>query len=88
MGDQILEVNGQSFTTIPHDEAVYTLKTGHHLRMKVRDIGRLPQARILVDDPKWISSQGISESSATAYQSPVINTTVNAGISATICNRR
>uniref|UniRef100_A0A3Q3J7T1 PDZ domain-containing protein n=1 Tax=Monopterus albus TaxID=43700 RepID=A0A3Q3J7T1_MONAL len=40
VGDQILEVDGQSFVIISHDEAVHILKTGCHLRMKVRDVGR------------------------------------------------
>uniref|UniRef100_A0A3Q3IVP4 PDZ domain-containing protein n=1 Tax=Monopterus albus TaxID=43700 RepID=A0A3Q3IVP4_MONAL len=39
VGDQILEVDGQSFVIISHDEAVHILKTGCHLRMKVRDVG-------------------------------------------------
>uniref|UniRef100_A0A672Z1Q6 Whirlin n=1 Tax=Sphaeramia orbicularis TaxID=375764 RepID=A0A672Z1Q6_9TELE len=66
VGDQILEVNGQSFVTISHDEAVHILKTGHHLLMKVRDVGRLPHARTVVDETKWISSQTIAESNATS----------------------
>ncbi|XP_068594471.1 whirlin-like [Brachionichthys hirsutus] len=55
VGDQILEVNGQSFVTIAHDEAVHVLKTGCHLLMKARDVGRLPHARTMVDETKWIS---------------------------------
>uniref|UniRef100_A0A3Q2NY47 PDZ domain-containing protein n=1 Tax=Fundulus heteroclitus TaxID=8078 RepID=A0A3Q2NY47_FUNHE len=39
VGDQILEVNDQSFVTISHDEAVSILKLGHHLLMKVRNVG-------------------------------------------------
>ncbi|XP_026176745.1 whirlin-like, partial [Mastacembelus armatus] len=69
VGDQILEVNGQSFITISHDEAVHILKTGCHLLMKVRDVGRLPHARTVVDETKWICSQGIAETNATANPS-------------------
>ncbi|XP_018525151.1 whirlin [Lates calcarifer] len=92
VGDQILEVNGQSFVTICHDEAVHILKTGRHLLIKVRDVGRLPHARTVVDETKWITSQGIAESSATAIPSSVTNPTVNAGIhtsiSASTCSTR
>eukprot|EP00064_Thunnus_orientalis_P004212 superscaffoldBa00000376_g4223 len=90
VGDQILEVNGQSFVTISHDEAVHILKTGHHLLMKVRDVGRLPHARTVVDETKWISSQAIAETNATVNPSSVTNPAVNAGIlpsiSASACN--
>ncbi|XP_023140998.1 whirlin isoform X1 [Amphiprion ocellaris] len=78
VGDQILEVNGQSFVTISHDEAVNILKTGCHLLVKVRDVGRLPHARTMVDETKWISSQVIAETSATANPNSVTNPTVNA----------
>ncbi|XP_067456718.1 whirlin isoform X2 [Thunnus thynnus] len=92
VGDQILEVNGQSFVTISHDEAVHILKTGHHLLMKVRDVGRLPHARTVVDETKWISSQAIAETNATVNPSSVTNPAVNAGIlpsiSASACNSR
>ncbi|XP_035852217.1 whirlin-like isoform X2 [Sander lucioperca] len=92
VGDQILELNGQSFVTISHDEAVHILKTGRHLRMKVRDVGRLPHARTVVDETKWICSQAIAETNATANTSSFTDPTVNAGIhvsaSASICSTR
>ncbi|XP_030000296.1 whirlin [Sphaeramia orbicularis] len=92
VGDQILEVNGQSFVTISHDEAVHILKTGHHLLMKVRDVGRLPHARTVVDETKWISSQTIAESNATANPSPApnpgVNAAVHSAVSANACNTR
>ncbi|KAM9464886.1 whirlin-like isoform 2-T2 [Salvelinus alpinus] len=56
VGDQLLEVNGQSFVAIPHDEAVRILKTSCHLLVRVRDVGRVPHARTVVDQTKWISS--------------------------------
>ena len=80
MGDQILDVNGQSFVTISHDEAVHILKTGRHLLIKVRDVGRLPHARTVVDETKWICSQAIAETNATANPSYLTNSHVNAGI--------
>ncbi|XP_035386181.1 whirlin isoform X1 [Electrophorus electricus] len=66
VGDQILEVNGQSFRSIPHDEAVQILKSSCHMHMAVRDVGRLPHARTMVDETKWIPSPCIAESSAGA----------------------
>uniref|UniRef100_A0ABM5F5S2 Whirlin n=1 Tax=Pogona vitticeps TaxID=103695 RepID=A0ABM5F5S2_9SAUR len=61
VGDQILEVNGRSFLSIPHDEAVKLLKSSRHLIMTVKDVGRLPHARTTVDETKWITSSQISE---------------------------
>ncbi|XP_051794142.1 whirlin isoform X2 [Acanthochromis polyacanthus] len=64
IGDQILEVNGRSFLSIPHDEAVRVLKSSRHLMMTVKDVGRLPHARTVVGETKWIASSQIAESSA------------------------
>uniref|UniRef100_A0A3Q3R6V2 Whirlin n=1 Tax=Monopterus albus TaxID=43700 RepID=A0A3Q3R6V2_MONAL len=64
VGDQILEVNGRSFLSIPHDEAVRVLKSSQHLMMTVKDVGRLPHSRTVVGETKWIASSQIAESSA------------------------
>lgn len=66
VGDQILEVNGRSFLGIPHDEAVRVLKSSHHLMMTVKDVGRLPHARTVVGETKWIASSQITDSSASS----------------------
>lgn len=66
VGDQIMEVNGHSFRSIAHDEAVQILKSSRHMLMTVKDVGRLPHARTVVDETKWISSPQIAESSASA----------------------
>ncbi|XP_064324709.1 whirlin isoform X1 [Phalacrocorax carbo] len=66
VGDQILEVNGRSFLSIPHDEAVKLLKSSRHLIMTVKDIGRLPHARTTVDETRWIASSQIGESLVTS----------------------
>ncbi|KAJ0015532.1 hypothetical protein NQD34_009152 [Periophthalmus magnuspinnatus] len=66
VGDQILEVNGRSFLSIPHDEAVRVLKSSRHLMMTVKDVGRVPHARTVVGETKWIASSQIGESSATS----------------------
>ncbi|MGH0176962.1 UNVERIFIED_CONTAM: hypothetical protein FKN15_001898 [Acipenser sinensis] len=39
VGDQILEVNGYSFLSVPHDEAVRILKSSRHLMMTIKDVG-------------------------------------------------
>uniref|UniRef100_A0A8C7LFA5 Whirlin n=1 Tax=Oncorhynchus kisutch TaxID=8019 RepID=A0A8C7LFA5_ONCKI len=70
VGDQILEVNGRSFLGIPHDEAVRMLKSSRHLMMTVKDVGRLPHARTVVGETKWITSSQIAESSASGDISP------------------
>lgn len=64
VGDQILEVNRQSFLNILHDEAVKLLKSSRHLILTVKDVGRLPHARTTVDETKWIASSRIGESTA------------------------
>ncbi|KAK7896829.1 hypothetical protein WMY93_022154 [Mugilogobius chulae] len=66
VGDQILEVNGRSFLSVPHDEAVRVLKSSRHLMMTVKDVGRVPHARTVVGETKWIASSQIGESSATS----------------------
>lgn len=92
IGDQILEVNGQSFIVISHDEAVHILKTGRNLLMNVRDVGRLPHARKVVDETKWVSGQAIAETNATTNPSPVanhaVNVVVNTSASASTCMSR
>ncbi|XP_067867989.1 whirlin [Heterodontus francisci] len=64
VGDQIIEVNGRSFLNIPHDEAVKILKSSRHLMMTIKDVGRLPHARTVVDETKWITGPELSETVA------------------------
>uniref|UniRef100_UPI00398F1178 whirlin n=1 Tax=Pristiophorus japonicus TaxID=55135 RepID=UPI00398F1178 len=66
VGDQIIEVNGRSFLNVPHDEAVKILKSSHHLMMTIKDVGRLPHARTVVDETKWITSPELSETAASS----------------------
>ncbi|XP_045435812.1 whirlin isoform X6 [Pipistrellus kuhlii] len=65
VGDQILEVNGRSFLSILHDEAVRLLKSSQHLILTVKDVGRLPHARTTVDETKWIASSRIGDPATT-----------------------
>uniref|UniRef100_A0A672UX08 Whirlin n=1 Tax=Strigops habroptila TaxID=2489341 RepID=A0A672UX08_STRHB len=74
VGDQILEVNGRSFLSIPHDEAVKLLKSSRHLIMTVKDIGRLPHARTTVDETRWIASSQVGDTLVTSagYPKPLL----------------
>lgn len=42
VGDQILELNGQSFLDITHDEAVMQLKYNKKMSLLLRDVGKIP----------------------------------------------
>ncbi|XP_041049895.1 whirlin [Carcharodon carcharias] len=64
VGDQIIEVNSRSFLNIPHDEAVKILKSSRHLMMTIKDVGRLPHARTVVDETKWITGPELRETAA------------------------
>lgn len=44
VGDQILEVNGQSFMDVTHDEAVAQLKYHKRMSLLVRDVGKVPHS--------------------------------------------
>lgn len=44
VGDQILEVNGQSFVEVTHDEAVGQLKYHKRMSLLVKDVGKVPHA--------------------------------------------
>ncbi|CAB3250281.1 unnamed protein product [Arctia plantaginis] len=44
VGDQILEVNAQSFVDVTHDEAVAQLKYHKRMSLLVRDVGKVPHA--------------------------------------------
>ncbi|KAH0615542.1 hypothetical protein JD844_004930 [Phrynosoma platyrhinos] len=63
VGDQILEVNGRSFLSIPHDEAVKLLKSSRHLIMTIKDVGRLPHARTTPSFYKGLAGSQVTLSS-------------------------
>ncbi|KAL0099413.1 hypothetical protein PUN28_020150 [Cardiocondyla obscurior] len=70
VGDQIIEVNGQSFEEATHDEAVQILKTNKRMSLLIRDVGKVPHscttsqpiviptARYPEHDPLLIESPG------------------------------
>jgi C-terminal processing protease CtpA/Prc len=49
IGDQILEVNGQSFLQVTHDEAVTQLKCHKRMSLKVYDVGKIPHSCSTLD---------------------------------------
>lgn len=54
VGDQILEVNGQSFLDVTHDEAVSQLKYHKRMSLLVRDVGKVPHSCTAYDrDVPW-----------------------------------
>ncbi|XP_069696772.1 whirlin-like [Periplaneta americana] len=59
IGDQILEVNGQSFLDVTHDEAVNQLKFHKRMTLTVRDVGKVPHSCTAYDDLQpWESGRG------------------------------
>ncbi|KAK9869538.1 hypothetical protein WA026_003294 [Henosepilachna vigintioctopunctata] len=58
VGDQILEVNGQSFTDVTHDEAVAQLKYHKRMSLVVRDVGKVPHSCTAYDRDWDLCSPG------------------------------
>ena len=59
VGDQILDVNGQSFLDISHSDAVKAIKSSRHMMMTIKDVGKLPFARTTFDHTKWVPHQSL-----------------------------
>lgn len=64
MGDQILEVNGQSFMDVTHDEAVAQLKYHKRMSLLVRDVGKVPHSCTAYDRDWDLCSPGYVEPAA------------------------
>ncbi|KAJ8038617.1 Whirlin [Holothuria leucospilota] len=60
VGDQIIDVNNQSFLSIEHQEAVAILKSSKVMMMTIRDVRKLPYARTTVDRTQWLTEDGVS----------------------------
>ncbi|CAB3996774.1 Histone H3 [Paramuricea clavata] len=58
VGDLILDVNGTSFESIPHQEAVDFVKSQEHIIMTVKSVGILPAAKLFYSDVSWIYPDG------------------------------
>ncbi|KAK7495762.1 hypothetical protein BaRGS_00012982 [Batillaria attramentaria] len=55
VGDQILDVNGQSLMGVSHSEAVRILTRSRHMVLTIRDVGRVPYAKTTIDRTQWVS---------------------------------
>ncbi|XP_037047685.1 whirlin isoform X5 [Bradysia coprophila] len=53
IGDQILEVNSQSFLDVTHDEAVSQLKYHKRMSLLVRDVGKVPHSCTSIEPEPW-----------------------------------
>lgn len=53
IGDQILEVNSQSFLEVTHDEAVGQLKYHKRMSLLVRDVGKVPHSCTSIEPEPW-----------------------------------
>lgn len=58
VGDQILEVNNQSFMDVTHDEAVAVLKYHKRMSLVVRDVGKVPHSCTAYDRDWDLCSPG------------------------------
>jgi hypothetical protein len=53
-GDQILDVNGESFLKISHTEAASMLKSQDLMVMTIKDVGKIPHSTVKYDRAKWV----------------------------------
>ncbi|XP_055908098.1 whirlin isoform X5 [Eupeodes corollae] len=53
VGDEILEVNGQSFLDVTHDEAVSQLKYHKRMSLVIRDVGKVPHSCTSIELEPW-----------------------------------
>nr|XP_022914234.1 whirlin isoform X1 [Onthophagus taurus] len=65
VGDQILEVNGQCFLDVTHDEAVSQLKYHKRMSLLVRDVGKVPHSCTAYDREWDLCSPGSRAAQAT-----------------------
>lgn len=59
IGDQLLDVNGQSFLDITHADAVKTIKSSPRLMLTVKDVGKLPFAQTTFDHTRWVQHHSL-----------------------------
>ncbi|XP_032586814.1 whirlin isoform X5 [Drosophila mojavensis] len=53
IGDEILEVNDQSFLDVTHDEAVSQLKYHKRMSLLIRDVGKVPHSCTSIEMEPW-----------------------------------
>ena len=68
VGDQILDVNGETFLDITHAEAVRVLKMSKHLIFTIKDVGKLPFGKTTIDKTKWFNHRPPSQRQKTDSQ--------------------
>ncbi|XP_029342648.1 E3 ubiquitin-protein ligase PDZRN3-B isoform X3 [Acyrthosiphon pisum] len=72
IGDQILEVNGQSFLNLSHDEAVNQLKFQKQMTLTVRDVGKVPHSCTTYNpDTNWNHSMDNNDRKSEGKHSPM-----------------
>ncbi|XP_060844315.1 harmonin-like isoform X3 [Rhopalosiphum padi] len=72
IGDQILEVNGQSFLNLSHDEAVNQLKFQKQMTLTVRDVGKVPHSCTTYNpDTNWNHSLDNNDRKSEGKHSPM-----------------
>ena len=88
VGDQILDVNGENFLDINHQEAVNILKSSKLMMMTIKDVGKLPYARTTIDRTQWITGDGVSDlpSQVSRPGSVVNGETVHNGTNGNVVN--
>ncbi|KAJ9589394.1 hypothetical protein L9F63_017398, partial [Diploptera punctata] len=72
IGDQILEVNGQSFLDVTHDEAVNQLKFHKRMTLTVRDVGKVPHSCTAYDDLQTWESHSPGRAAPRKPRSPAL----------------
>ena len=57
VGEQILEVNGISFTEIRHQVAAHIIRTCKMMTMVLKDVGKVPVSKTIYDHTEWIDEK-------------------------------
>ncbi|XP_033118324.1 PDZ domain-containing protein 7-like isoform X2 [Anneissia japonica] len=61
VGDQIVNVNGESFLNISHVRAIDFLRNQRHLIMTIRTVNRYPAYKEMVAEYSWVNEQPIKK---------------------------
>lgn len=56
-----MEVNGIDFMQISHTDAAHTVRTSKMMTMILKDVGKVPLARIIYDKTEWLKKEAISQ---------------------------
>lgn len=59
VGEQIIEVNGISFLNIGHADAAHIIRTSKMMTMILKDVGKIPLARVVYDQTEWLDRRSI-----------------------------